>query len=161
EDPGQGVFMLTACSPTEIARGDVARGHGAFTGHVIKGMKEEALAHFPDKGSKDKGRSLLTVRKLAAYISEKMQNDFQTPMLFRKRGADQSRDLCITEMTLPVPPDKVEVEPAPQFQYIEKLSLLDSLGPAYFLNDDFYFVDWNAAFESLIAAPHKLRRGQP
>ena len=86
-----------------------------------------------------------------------MRESSQTPMLFRR--GDGTPDMWITETTLP----HKEIESAiPSFpgSRNDKLSLLDNMGPAYFLDENFRFVDWNAAFDSLIACPLKLRRGQ-
>ena len=40
------------------------------------------------------------------------------------------------------------------------LRLMDQLGPTYILDRDFYFLDWNSAFDRIFAKPLSLYRGQ-
>jgi ubiquinone/menaquinone biosynthesis C-methylase UbiE len=37
--------------------------------------------------------------------------------------------------------------------------IFDVLGPTYFLDDTYHFLDWNPAFDELVAKPLELRRG--
>lgn len=37
--------------------------------------------------------------------------------------------------------------------------VFDVLGPTYFLDDTYHFLDWNPAFDELVAKPLELRRG--
>jgi ubiquinone/menaquinone biosynthesis C-methylase UbiE len=47
-----------------------------------------------------------------------------------------------------------------RWNIVQETRIRDLIGPGYILDDSYHFMDWNPAFDELIAKPLALRRGQ-
>jgi len=154
-EPGDGVYLMTACSPVEVAQGDRLSGYGIFTQHIISGLNADAALPHPI----DSSRRLITAHSLFAHVCRSMTESGQTPMLWCR---DQtSADLVISDIELSGTSGRA-VERANRWQLLreDRSSVLLHVGPTYILDNGFRFLDWNPAFEDLVARQLGLTRGK-
>ena len=150
---GSGVYVMTACSPNQIAAG--RNGHGLFTAQILKAIDDTCT---PVPGTENKA---LTVRSLYALVREGLRSSEQTPMLF-VRGSQVANDLVVIPKGLPYYPTRES--DVRRFKWNpttnRESSHLRQVSPVYLLDSKFRMKDWNASFDDLIARPHGLSRGQ-
>ena len=154
EEFGDGIYLMTACSPTQLAKGDLVTGYGVFTKRIIDGLRSESAIEHP----RNTRKQIVTARSLFKYVATNLKNEpahSQTPMLWVMR--QKSDDLIITELALAETeefvPEDLNWRPLPTD------GILRGVTPTYILDDKFKFVDWNCSFEMLVAKQLKLTRG--
>jgi ubiquinone/menaquinone biosynthesis C-methylase UbiE len=103
----------------------------------------------------------ITADEFFVYL-EKAVGDGQERAKPVRWAFDQSKaDVVIADATLPG-----QDRPPPSFRKRYSLAqdirqpILDLTVPTYILDDNFYFLDWNSAFDLLIAGPLRLVRGR-
>lgn len=148
---GEGVVMITACSPIEQAGGSKATGYGIFTKHVVDGIKTGIAAK--------QNQEVITVQDLFDYVSANMKGADQTPQLWNLHQVGQS--LTISEVQLKGT-NSTPIEAKLRWVVLnqERKPILDLVGPSYILDNVFHFMDWNSSFDLLVARPLGLRRGK-
>ncbi|HEY4311552.1 MAG TPA: methyltransferase domain-containing protein [Pirellulales bacterium] len=147
----KGAFLLTATEPLQVAVGKPEEKLGLFTNHVIKALSGGSLVRSPGTVPEEYGE--ITACSVFNYALEKMKGEEQTPQIF-VRGAD-GPDLLITRVH-----DTISTsEPARTPRQWDEPPLFHGLGPVYILGETYSFVDWNAAFQHLVATPFCLNRG--
>jgi ubiquinone/menaquinone biosynthesis C-methylase UbiE len=155
---GSGVVVMTATSPVERAVGDLRNGYGIFTRHVVQGIntgvgkrvrRTESDAYIP-----------VSVNELFQYVQKKMQDENapQTPHIW---NIESTGDFVLCETRLRGAKERAAIAPARRWEVMrdEKRAVFDLVGPAYILDRAYHFLDWNTAFELLVARPLQLRRG--
>jgi ubiquinone/menaquinone biosynthesis C-methylase UbiE len=152
---GTGVVVMTASSAVERAHGDRRSGYGLFTKHLVEGINS-AVSKVP------KSKSLgipVTVHELFEYVKRQMVQEKapQTPHIW---NLESTGDITFAEIFL----KGTREQPLPARQRWplireQKRSLFDLIGPSYILDRAFHFLDWNSAFELLVAQPLGLQRG--
>lgn len=149
---GEGVVMLTACSPIEQAGGSLTTGYGVFTHHVVNGIKTGKAAK--------QNQEYITVQDLFEYVSMQMRAEGaqQTPQLWNLQQIGQS--LVLSEVLLKGT-NATPIDPKLRWVVLnqERKPILDLVGPSYLLDNVFHFLDWNTSFDLLVARPLGLRRG--
>lgn len=148
---GEGVVMMTATTPVQQAAGNTTTGFGLFTKHVAEGIGAAK--------ARRSHKQMITVNDLYAYVSDqmKMDNCDQTPMLW---NAQAGGDIILSESSLLGTHSK-PISPRLAWKFVrgEKVPILNVIGPTYILDRNYNFVDWNTAFEFVIAHPLGLTRG--
>ena len=155
---GSGVVVMTATSPVEQAVGDLRHGYGIFTRHVVQGIntgvgkkvkRTESDAYIP-----------VSVNELFQYVQTRMQDEHapQTPHIW---NVESTGDFVLCETRLRGAKERAAITPARRWEVMrdEKRAVFDLVGPAYILDRAYHFLDWNTAFELLVARPLQLRRG--
>ncbi|HYH65039.1 MAG TPA: methyltransferase domain-containing protein [Urbifossiella sp.] len=154
---GTGVYLLAACGVSQVAKGDRNNGMGVFTKHLCDGLKGEAVVA-AQKGSPIQG--FIPVSRLFKYVSTMMGTDpdqKQKPLLFCRNVTGD--DMVITNIygQTGYKPGRLAASTA----FWEPVPTLENVTPSYILegNEVYTFVDWNATFEAVVAAPMRLVRG--
>ena len=147
---GKGVVMMTATTPIQKASASTLTGFGIFTRHVAEGIG----------AAKARGlKQVVTVASLYNYVVEKMKEEDcqQTPMLWNAQAGGEivlSGSDLIGTRSKPIDP-KLGWKLVRQ----ERAPILNVIGPTYILDKNYNFVDWNTAFELIVAHPLGLIRG--
>lgn len=126
---------------------------GDLITHMVHGLKSS-------KADLD-GNRKISVEELFQYVEESVASG--APDIRPSRWAfDQSRSatLIIADAALPGE-DKDPTAIQKRYNVVQdiRLPILDLIAPTYLLDKHFYFLDWNPAFDELIARPLKLVRG--
>lgn len=152
---GTGVVIMTASSAVERALGDKKSGYGLFTKHFVEGINS-AVA----KVTRNKNLGIpITVHELFHYVKVRMEQEGapQTPHIW---NLESTGDITFAEIYL----KGTREQPLPARQRWallreQKRGLFDLSGPTYVLDRAFHFLDWNSAFELVVARPLGLKRG--
>jgi ubiquinone/menaquinone biosynthesis C-methylase UbiE len=155
---GTGVVIMTATSAVEPALGDKRSGYGIFTNHVVQGLntacEKKIRGRDPDQGIP------VTVNDMFNYVKVKMEeeNAPQTPHIW---NLESTGDFTFAEVFLLGTKDKPLIQQQARWTILrdEKRTIFDLSGPSYILDRAYHFLDWNTAFELLIARPLRLQRG--
>jgi ubiquinone/menaquinone biosynthesis C-methylase UbiE len=155
---GTGVVIMTATSAVEKAMGDKRSGYSIFTNHLVEGIKTSFGKRVRSKDF-DAGISI-TVNDLFSYVKTRMvqQNAPQTPHIW---NLESTGDFPLLEILLKGQKDKAAITARERFTVLreEKRTMFDVTGPSYILDRAYHFLDWNTAFELLVAKPLRLQRG--
>lgn len=157
EAEGSGVFVLTATSKLQSAYSPT-EGLSYFTSSVIEEM-ERTLDQ----------RGRLTVQRLYDGLKKAMANTDQSPMLFRlsgiedRDGTDEIRghyadDLLVFASPLPYEGSVASFPPVWRKLTRAQAEHLRQLVPVYLLDNQFNLLDWNSAFENVVARQLTLVR---
>jgi ubiquinone/menaquinone biosynthesis C-methylase UbiE len=147
---GRGVVMLTATTPIQQASASTVTGFGVFTRHLAEGIGK----------AKARGtRRVVTVSSLYSYVAERMREEgcTQTPMLWNAQSGGEielsGSDLIGTQSR--------PIDPRLGWKLVrqERAPILNVIGPTYILDKNYNFIDWNTAFELIVAHPLGLIRG--
>jgi ubiquinone/menaquinone biosynthesis C-methylase UbiE len=158
---GKGVVMMTATTPIQRAAGSIKTGHGVFTRHVAAGIGK-AKARADKHGEKE----VVTVNSLYEYVREKMREEGceQDPMIWGRQVGGEiilaESDLLGTNST----PTDPKIAKVTQLRASSGVSAngpnyLHVIGPTYILDKNYNFINWNTAFENIVAHPLSLVRG--
>lgn len=151
---GDGLYLMTACSATQQAKSKISEGHGVFTKGLIDSFAGGAHLKHPTVDEK----KIVTVRSLFGHVATELKESGQTPMLWSR---DQSTpDLILSEIDLEGK-NRPGILPRERWPLLRETrsSVLPHVGPTYILDNAFRFVEWNPAFEDLVATPLGLTRG--
>jgi len=155
---GSGVVVMTATSAVERAVGNLRDGYGIFTRHVVEGINTGLGKKV--RRTKSDAYIPVSVNELFQYVQRKMQDENapQTPHIW---NIESTGDFVLCETRLRGTKDKPTIAPARRWEVMrdEKRAVFDLVGPAYILDRAYHFLDWNTAFELLVAGPLHLRRG--
>ncbi len=152
---GKGRVVLTASDAMQYAfEGESVKGEGVrslFTHTLVEGL-ETGKADLNKDGFVD-------VAELYQYVHDRLTADSpnQRPQMF----ANVDGEIIIASTIFP----GQSRPPTPYRERFDVLQdtrhpILDLIGPSYVLDKNFYFLDWNVAFDELVAKPLKLTRGQ-
>lgn len=152
EQAGEGIFVLSACRRSELAEERAESGHGVFTEAILEGIRTgEADFDHDDQ---------ISVEDLYRYVEERVTRipGAQQPMCWGLERQGQSP--VVAHVALPGQYDPA-VDPLLRgaVAHDTRWHVFDQISPAYLLDKTFHFVDWNPAFEELVARPLDLVPG--
>jgi ubiquinone/menaquinone biosynthesis C-methylase UbiE len=146
------VYVLTSSSAAQKSYGNVSDGHGLFTKYLLSGLGGKATDSSveADAGS----ISVVTLDSLFRHVYSGLLGEgvLQIPRLYTK-GAPPSTLVVAQLQNLAGNHDFAD------FRLWDEPEVLENLLPTYILDDNYRFLHWNAAFQTLVAEPLRLRRG--
>lgn len=161
---GEGRFIISTTNAISWVQDETARGcklidlrANAFFDHVVKGLVE---------GEADLDRSRkITINEIKTYVLNALRaelpdadpDDLPTTWAF-----DTSRaDLVVVADSALQGEDKLPTQRRQRYTVSQNIRrpIFDLIVPAYLLDDRYYILDWNPAFDTLVARSLKLCRG--
>lgn len=150
-EEGAGVYLLAACGTTQRANGDLNEGMGVFTKYLCEGLQSGAIV--VSRGNEKMG--FVPISRLFSYVYQKMAgNPYQKPVMFSRNVSGD--DLIITNI---YDFDRYRRPLTGSTKFWDPVPTLENVSPSYLLESDYTFLDWNASFEAVVAAPLRLVRG--
>jgi ubiquinone/menaquinone biosynthesis C-methylase UbiE len=121
------------------------------------------LVHGLKSGKADlDGNRKVSVEELFRYLEESAKAKVPDVRLARW-AFDQSKGegVIIADFELPGEPEKpTALQDRDRVVQDTRQPILDLIAPTYILDKHFYFLDWNPAFDEIVAKPLKLVRGR-
>lgn len=154
---GTGVYLLTACNRYEKAQDIIGEG-GLFTGYVA-----EAL----ETGGGVGAGAPVSIDQVHVYVSKKLKDDKRCRQSANLFAYQKEGDTVLVATGNPNDQHRlagssgVAVTREARWKLVPRAyrRVLDVMGPAYLLDSQYHFIDWNPAFD-LFAEELGVRRGE-